>query len=74
MLLYNHSKGKQNKKGGEKMTYSYYIRLNNIKDSKQAFREYLEKYNNTYKALPDGMKKQVANANYNFRFIDNANI
>lgn len=56
------------------MTYKYYIRLNNIKDSKQAFREYLEKYSDTYKALPDGMKKQVANANYNFRFIDNANI
>ena len=50
------------------MTYIYYIRKNNIKDSPEAFREYQTKTDKTFAAMPEKMKDQYVKATYLYRF------
>jgi len=52
----------------KKMTYKYYILLNGLRDSKAAYREYLEKYHSLFKNMPEKMKTQHVNATYMYRF------
>ena len=50
------------------MTYRYYIRQNKLQDSKEAYREYCEKYHSTWGYMKPGMQKQFVEVNYKYRF------
>ena len=50
------------------MTYKYYMMKNKLKDSKESFREYCEKYHSTWNHMNPGMKNQFVEVNYKFRY------
>lgn len=50
------------------MTYKHYIMTNRIKDSKDAYKNYLESESNIFRAMSDTMKAQHVNVTYKFRF------
>lgn len=57
------------------MTYTYYIRKNKLKDSKETYRSYCDKYLSdleSWKCMKEGMKQQYIDVNYKFRFINSA--
>lgn len=49
-------------------SYKHYILANRIKDSKDAFRAYLEIASPIYKAMNDKMKAQHVEKTYIYRF------
>lgn len=54
------------------MTYIYYIRKNNMKDSKEAYRKWCEQYHSTWDSMGEGMKNQYITVTYKYRFINSA--
>ena len=54
------------------INYKHYLQINNIKDSPEAFRAYLDKHDDQWQAMPPKMQEQCFSAWYNLRFISNA--
>ena len=50
------------------MKYKYYMIKNKLNDSKEAFREYCEKYHSTWDSMNPGMQEQFVESNYKLRF------
>ena len=55
-------------KNNQYMSYKRYILANGIKDSKEAWREYNEKYNALWSSMSHEMQEQHIMATYNTRF------
>lgn len=54
------------------MTYIYYIRKNNMRDSKDAYTSYLKEHDSSTKSMTAPMLEQYVNATYRLRFINHA--
>lgn len=51
------------------ITYKHYLLKNNIKDSMEAFRAYLDQYDTVWQTMPEKMQEQCIGDWYNRRFI-----
>lgn len=52
------------------MTYKFYLLKNNVKDSLEAYTEYLSRYDKVYGLMPASIRVQYAQVTYKYRFIN----
>ena len=56
------------------MTYKEFLFRNGLPDCMGSYREYLEKHNNLFHAMPDKMKQQTVFVTYKYRFCPSAGL
>jgi len=56
----------------EYITYKHYLLQTNTKDSREAFRAYLDQYDSTWQTMPEKMREQCFADWWNRRFIVSA--